>query len=110
MTETGIKHARELTPDGFYYDNLHKMAQCCHEETDPERFLAAYVLEKIFLDLSVEVGEGPVIVSELRKLEARYRTVVNLALEKAAAGVPLEEQHEALLRIIRLLRDSQKLP
>jgi hypothetical protein len=46
-------------------------------------------------------------VSELRKIEAKYRTAVNLALEKTAAGVPIEEQHEALLRVIRSLRNSE---
>ena len=110
MTETGIKRARELTAGGFYFDNLIRMAQCCRDETDPEKFLTAYVLEKIFLDLSVCVGEGLVIVSELRKIEAKCRTAVNLALEKTAAGEPLEEQHEALLRVIRSLRDLEKRP
>ncbi|MBW1799533.1 MAG: hypothetical protein JRJ85_02275 [Deltaproteobacteria bacterium] len=43
------------------------------------------------------------VVSELRRLEARYRTTLNLALEKVTAGSPREEQNEKLTELVRLL-------
>lgn len=96
-----------MTSDGFYYDNLMNMAQHCREETDPEKLLCAYVLHHFFSDLAEALGDGPVISTELRKLEVRYRTEVNLSLETAIAGKPMEEQIKHLTRVIQLSWDSE---
>ncbi|MBN2122866.1 MAG: hypothetical protein JW821_01115 [Deltaproteobacteria bacterium] len=109
MSETGVAGARELAVKGFFYDNLIDMAGCCREESDPEMLLAAYILEKIFLDLAAELGDGPVIASTLRRMEARYRAALDLALEKTAEGGHPKEQAQALQRIVRLLRDKENL-
>jgi hypothetical protein len=88
MSNGGLKQARQLTSEGFHYDNLVKMAKHCREETHPDRILSAYILNRAFSEMADELGDGPVITTELRKLEARYRTALNLALEKAIDGAP----------------------
>lgn len=103
---TGLKQARACTSEGFYHDKLLKMALHCREETDPEKFLGAYVMEKVLTDLAAQLGDRPVIMETIRKLEFKYRTAINLALEKIEAGVPHDEQFEALSRVVRLLRES----
>ncbi len=106
MEKEEFERARNLTAEGFYYDNLLRMAECCREDRTPGRALSAYVLEKIFLELAAELGDGPVTTGELRKLEARFRTAVNLALEKAIAGAAADEQHRSLSRLIDRLREG----
>ncbi|MBN2033805.1 MAG: hypothetical protein JW836_11055 [Deltaproteobacteria bacterium] len=108
MRSGGLKQARQLTSEGFHYDNLLKMAKHCREETEPDKILSAYVLNRVFSEMAQEIGEGPVLISELRKIEANYRTAINLALESAIAGVPQKEQNRRLTELIRLLLDSQK--
>ena len=103
MSNGGLKQARELTSKGFYYDNLVKMAQLCRQENHPDRVLSAYILNRFFAQLADELGDGPVVMSELHKLEAKYRTKLNLALEKAIAGAPQEEQNRKLIELINLL-------
>jgi hypothetical protein len=103
MSHEGMKQARELTGKGFYYDNLIKMAQNCRQESHPDRILGAYILNRFFIQLADMLGDGPVVMSELRKLEARYRTTLNLALEKAIAGAPQEEQNKKFIELIQLL-------
>ena len=87
---------------GFNYDNLEAMAGICRRESEPGQALTAFVLHHLFLDLAREIGEGPVFVSELRKLEAKYRTMINLALEETVAGVSPERQVDRLSKLIRL--------
>ena len=106
MTGTGLKNARACTAEGFYYDKLLKMAGHCREETDPDKFLGAYVMEKVFTEMATQLGDRPVTTTTIRKVEFKYRTAINLALEKTDAGVPLEEQYEALSRVVRLLREA----
>ncbi|MBN1105081.1 MAG: hypothetical protein JXL84_16830 [Deltaproteobacteria bacterium] len=106
MSYGGLIQAREMTSQGFHYDNLVKMAEHCKDEKDPDRILSAYFLNRIFAQLADDLGDGPVISSELRRLEARYRTTVNLALEKAIAGAPQEEQNRMLVELIQLLWGS----
>jgi len=106
MDETGLKRARACTAEGFYHDKLLKMALHCREEPDQEKFLGAYVIEKVFTDLATQLGDRPVITETIRKLEFNYRTAINLALEKIDAGVPRDEQFEALSRVVRLLRGA----
>ena len=96
MSNGGLKQARQLTSDGLHYDNLLKMAKHCREETQPDKILSAYVLNRVFSEMAQELGEGPVLISELRKMEANYRTALNLALESAIAGAPQEEQNRRL--------------
>ena len=103
MSNGGLKQARELTGKGFYYDNLVEMAQHCRQETHPDRVLSAYLLNRVFTQLADELGDGPVVMTELRKLEARYRTPLNLALEKSIAGAPQDEQNRKLIELIQLL-------
>jgi hypothetical protein len=103
MSHSGLKQARELTVKGFYYDNLVEMAEHCREEVHPDRILSAYVLNRVFVQLADDLGDGPIIMNELRKLEARFRNMVNLALEKAIAGAPQDEQNRILIEIIQLL-------
>ena len=103
MSNGGLKQARELTGKGFYYDNLVKMAEHCMEEDHPDNMLSAYILNRVFLQIASELGDGPVSSSELRKLEARYRTALNLALETAIAGAPQEKQNRRLIELIQLL-------
>jgi len=103
MSYGGLKQARELTVKGFFYDNLVRMAEHCREESHPNSMLSAYVLNRIFAQMADEMGDGIVISSELRKIEARYRTVINLALEKAIAGAPQEEQNAVLIDLIQLM-------
>jgi len=108
MSNGGLKQARELTGKGFYYDNLVEMAQHCRQENHPDRVLSAYILNRVFTQLADELGEGPVVMSELRKLEARYRTTINFVLEKAIAGAPQEEQNKKFVELIQLLWAIQK--
>jgi len=105
--ETGFKQARACTAEGFYHDKQLKMALHCREETDPEKFLGVYVIEKGFTDLAAQLGDRPVMMETIRKLEFKYRTAINLALEKTEAGVSCEEQFEALSRVVRLLMESE---
>ena len=108
MSNEGLKQARELTGKGFYYDNLVEMAEYCGQENHPDKVLSAYILNRVFTQLADEIGDGPVVMSELRKLEARYRTPLNLALEKAIAGAPQEEQNKKFVELIQLLWAIQK--
>ena len=103
MEENGLKRARDLTVNGFYYENLVAMAAHCREESRPDRLLSAFVLNRFFTQLAEELGDGPVLSDALRKREVRYRNTVNLALEKAMAGALQEEQDELLVELIQLL-------
>jgi hypothetical protein len=105
MGKKGLEKARELTIEGFHYDNLVKMAQACREETNPDRLLSAYILHCFFKELSDSLGDGIVMSSEIRELEVKYRTAVNLSLEKAINGEPLEERVKHLTQIIHLIWD-----
>ena len=107
MSDSGLKQARALTDKGFHYQNLVDMAKYCHEESHPDRILSAYVLNRVLAELAEEVGDGPVLTSELRKLEAKYRTALNLALESAIAGAPKEEQDRRLTELVHLRWTSQ---
>jgi hypothetical protein len=100
MEHKGLALARELMDKGFFYDNLEKIAQACRDETQTERLLTAYVLCHIVSDLARELGDKPISVSTTRKLEARYRTDLNLALEKALSGAPPEDQFKRLTRLV----------
>jgi len=64
-------------------------------------------LNRVFSQMADELGDGPVITTELRKLEARYRTALNLALERAIDGAPQEEQNRGLTELIHLLWTAQ---
>ena len=108
MKDSGLKQARQLTGKGFHYDNLLEMAKHCRVETNPEKMLSAYILNHVFSEIANELGEGPVFISELRKLEAKYRTAVNLALESAIAGAPQEEQNRRLTDLIHLLWNTEE--
>jgi hypothetical protein len=108
MSDSGLKQARELTSKGFHYENLVEMAKHCREETHPDKILSAYVLNRFISEMAKEVGDGPVLTSELRKLEAEYRTALNLALESAIAGAPQEEQGKRLTELIQLIWTSKK--
>jgi hypothetical protein len=101
MENTGLALVRRLMDEGFFHDNLHKMAESCRQEMDTEKLLASYVIQKVFYDLAEEIGEGPVMTSELRKLEAKYRTTINLSLEKAISGSPARDQESHLTKLIR---------
>jgi hypothetical protein len=103
MSSGGMKRARELTSEGFHYDNLMEMAGHCRGEVHPEKLVSAFVLNRVFTQLADELGDGPVMSNELQKLEAKYRTAVNLALETAMAGAPKEEQDKRLVHLIQLL-------
>lgn len=108
MSDSGLKQARQLTDKGFHYDNLLEMANHCREETNPDKILSAYILNRVLSDLAAELGDGIVLANELRKLEAKYRTALNLALESAAAGAPQEEQNRRLNDLIQLLWTSEE--
>ena len=108
MSDSGFKRARQLTDKGFNYDNLVEMANHCREETNPDRILSAYILNRVLFDLAAEVGDGIVLTNELRKLEAKYRTALNLALEAAIAGAPQEEQDRRLTDLVKLLWTSEE--
>jgi hypothetical protein len=79
------------------------MAEHCRAETHGGNILGAYVLNRVFMQMAEELGDGPILSSELRKLEARYRTKVNLALENIIAGAPLEEQIRRLNELIEMI-------
>lgn len=70
--------------------------------------MSAYILNRVFLEMADELGDGPVITTEPRELEARYRTPLNLALENSIAGVPQEEQNRRLTELMQLLCTSQR--
>jgi hypothetical protein len=106
MEQKGLALVRELMGQGFFYDNLKRMAQACREETETERFLTAYVVRHIVSELAREIGDKPVSVSRTRKLEARYRTDMNLALENALSGAPPEDQFERLTRLVSLIKEQ----
>jgi len=108
MSDSGLKQARQLTDKGFHYDNLLEIAKHCREETNPDRILSAYILNRVLSDLAAELGDGIVISAELRKLEAKYRTPLNLALESAEAGAPQEEQNRRLADLVKILWASQE--
>ncbi len=103
MNDSGFKRARQLTDKGFHYDNLLEMAKHCREETNPDRILSAYILNRVLSDLAAELGDGIVLTAELRKLEAKYRTALNLSLESAEAGAPQEEQNKRMTDLIKLV-------
>jgi hypothetical protein len=103
MSVGGLEQARQLTSEGFHYDNLIKMANLCREEAHPDKILSAYVLNRVFSEMAEEIGDGPVLTSELRQVEAKYRTALNLALETAIHGAPQDEQNKRLAEVIRLL-------
>jgi hypothetical protein len=107
MSASGLKQARVLTDKGFHYENLVELAKHCREESHPDRILSAYVLNRVLAELAEEVGDGPVFTSEIRKLEAKYRTAFNLALESAIAGAPKEEQDRRLTELVQLRWTSQ---
>ena len=48
MSEDGLKQARDLTSQGFFYENLMKMAQFCRQEKDPSRLVSAFILHHVF--------------------------------------------------------------
>jgi hypothetical protein len=100
MEQKGVALVRELMDQGFFYDNLEKMAQDCGKEALPDRVLTAHVVRSILSDLARELGDKPVTVSTAKKLEARYRTDINLALEKALSGAPPEDQFKRLTRLV----------
>lgn len=104
MVEEGLAAVRRLMDGGFNYDNLEAMAGLCREERTPAHLLTAFVLHAVFQDIAKEIGDGPVLVSELRKLEARYRTTINLALEETIADKPVDMLAERLNRLIRIHR------
>jgi hypothetical protein len=108
MSDSGFKRARQLTDKGFNYDNLVEMANHCREETNPDRILSAYTLNRVLSDLAAELGDGIVLTSELRKLEAKYRTALNLALESVIAGASQEEQNRRLADLVKLLWTSEE--
>ena len=107
MSDSGFKRARQLTDTGFHYDNLLEMAALCREETDPDRILSAYILNRVLSDLAAELGDGIVLTNELRRLEAKYRTALNLALESAEAEAPQEEQNKRMADLVKLLWASE---
>jgi len=102
MTDRGLKQARQRMNEGFFYENLIEMARGCREEADPNRALTAFVLHGIFFDLAKALGDKPVTVETTRKMEARYRTAINLALEETLAESSLERRVERLTRVIHL--------
>ena len=106
MSNGGLKQARELTSKGFYFDNLIELARNCREEKNSKKILAAYVLNRIFSQMADELGDRPVIGNELRKLEAKYRTKLNIALEKAIGDEPLEDQAGIWTELVNLLWTS----
>ncbi len=108
MNERGLRQARQLTDKGFHYDNLLEMAKHCREETNPDKILSAYILNRVLSDLAAELGDGIVLTNELRRLEAKYRTALNLALESAEAGVPQEEQTRRMADLVKLLWTSEE--
>jgi hypothetical protein len=101
-----MEAARRLTAEGFFYDNFVKMAEHCRAETNPKALLTAYVIEKMCLDLAEELGDGPVMMPTVRKMEAKYRTALNIAMEKAIAGAPVREQWEQLQGLVRMAKEA----
>jgi epoxyqueuosine reductase len=59
-------------------------------------------------ELADQLGDGPVMMPEVRKMEAKYRTALNMAMEKAIAGASAQEQWESLVRLIQLTRESRE--
>ena len=103
MSQSGLKQARDLTINGFHYENLVDMARHCRDEDRSDRLLSAFVLNRFFTQLAEELGDGPVFSDVLRKLEVRYRNTVNLLLEKADAGAPQEDQDNVLVQHVDVL-------
>ena len=108
MEQKGLTVVRRLMDAGFNYDNLEAMAELCHAERSPALALTAFVLHGIFLDIAKEIGDGPVLVSELRKVEAKYRTMINLALEEALAGAAAEHQVDRLSKLVHIHWGEEK--
>jgi hypothetical protein len=102
MAGEGLKDARACTREGFHYDNLVKMARLCRKEKDPKKILTAYVMETLFSGLAEQLGDRPVTMDKVRKIEVTYRNAVNLAMEKTVAGASPEEQFELLTKVVRL--------
>jgi len=108
MDRDGLKVARALTKEGFHYDNLVKMAQLCREEEDTEKILTAYVMEKVFSDMAAQLGDRPVTMDKVRKIEVKYRNAVNLAMEKTVSGLSGEEQFALLTQVVKLMRKADQ--
>jgi hypothetical protein len=102
VEQKGLAAVRRLMDGGFNYDNLQAMAGLCRDERAPAHLLTAFLLHHTFLDIAEQLGDGPVLVSDLRKLEAKYRTIINLALEEALAGEGPEKEVYRLSNLIRL--------
>jgi len=102
MVQTELAAVRRLMDGGFNYDNLEAMAGLCRAESSADHALTAFVLHSLFLDIAKKIGDGPVLVSDLRKLEAKYRTMINLALEESVAGASVEQQVDRLSKLVRL--------
>jgi hypothetical protein len=107
MAKGDLKQTRQLMNQGFYYDNLDQMARCCRDDGEPENLVSAYVLASVFSDLANEMGDQPMIVSEVRKIEAKYRTAINLCLETAVSGASLEERIKRLRQLIEIHWESK---
>ena len=108
MTESGLQAVRQWMNDGFFYDNLLKMARGCLEDAEPDKSLTAYVVHGILTDIIHDLGDKPVLVETTRRLEAKYRTAINLALEEALAASPPERQIERLKSLIHIHWDIRK--
>ena len=109
MGQEGLAAVRRLMDKGFNYDNLEAMGELCRgEAASSPIILTAFILHAIFQDMAKEIGDGPVLANELRKLEAKYRTMINLALEEAVAGAPADRQVERLSKLIRLHWGQEK--
>lgn len=108
MGGDGLKDARACTKEGFHYDNLMKMARLCSQEEDPEKILTAYVMEKFFMGMAEQLGDRPVTMDKVRKIEVKYRNAVNLAMEKTVSGISGEEQFELLTKFVHLMRKAEE--
>ena len=100
MLKSDLILVKDLLNGGFYYSNLHKMAKCCRQETDPSRLVSAYVLSCIFFDLA-EVVEANPKKDEIKRLEAKYKSIIGSLLEKISSGASLEDQFKALTLLIQ---------
>jgi hypothetical protein len=109
MSEEGLKQARNLTSNGFFYENLMKMAQLCRQEKDPSRLISAFILHHVFSAMANSLGDRPILKDDLSKLEARYRTTINLSLETAISKTSVEEQTKYLNKLISLFWEDDTL-
>lgn len=100
MPKSDLILVKDLLNGGFYYSNLDKMAKCCRQETDPSRLVSAYVLSCIFFDLA-EVVEAKPEKAEIRRLEAKYKSIMGSLLEKISSGASLQDQFKALTLLIQ---------